>query len=134
MVTAKHGDAAAAAAPDDCAICLSCLRRAAHVCLPCGHRFHAECVAKWLSRPSPPTCPVCRRLTPLPGWLRPPPPRRPPASAELASAARVPLPPADERPPPAADPLLTFQGYADWLAKALLAALALLLLLRLLGA
>ncbi|CAN1123349.1 E3 ubiquitin-protein ligase ATL41 [Linum perenne] len=44
----------------ECAVCLSLLEEDEMVrCLPnCGHRFHAECVDKWLSCHT--TCPICR--------------------------------------------------------------------------
>ncbi|CAN1759421.1 E3 ubiquitin-protein ligase ATL41 [Linum perenne] len=44
----------------ECAMCLSLLEEDEMVrCLPnCGHRFHADCVDKWLSCHT--TCPICR--------------------------------------------------------------------------
>ena len=51
-------------APDVCAICIEALSPrlppgpAARPQLRCSHRFHRECLAKWLKLN--PTCPVCR--------------------------------------------------------------------------
>ena len=46
-------------AGDCCPICLDADTAAAHVWkLPCNHRAHEHCIAKWLARSR--SCPVCR--------------------------------------------------------------------------
>uniref|UniRef100_A0A0E0LNP5 RING-type domain-containing protein n=1 Tax=Oryza punctata TaxID=4537 RepID=A0A0E0LNP5_ORYPU len=44
----------------DCAICLDAF--AAGKEMPCGHRFHGECLERWLGVHG--SCPVCRRELP----------------------------------------------------------------------
>jgi hypothetical protein len=44
----------------DCAICLDAF--AAGKEMPCGHRFHSECLERWLGVHG--SCPVCRRELP----------------------------------------------------------------------
>jgi len=44
---------------DDCAICISTQHKHDHIKLPCGHTFHATCLANWILRS--PTCPLCRQ-------------------------------------------------------------------------
>ena len=53
--------AAEAPADDYCAVCLQdgAAPAAWSRVAPCGHRFHAACVEKWLR--VKPSCPVCRR-------------------------------------------------------------------------
>jgi len=53
--------AAEAPADDCCAVCLQdgAAPAAWSRVAPCGHRFHAACVEKWLR--VKPSCPVCRR-------------------------------------------------------------------------
>ena len=44
---------------DTCAICLSKKSFSKSVAvLPCGHRFHEECILEWLDEQ--PNCPICR--------------------------------------------------------------------------
>jgi hypothetical protein len=42
---------------NSCMICL-CSMNADHVTLPCMHRFHRNCISRWLHTRT--TCPVCR--------------------------------------------------------------------------
>ena len=44
---------------EDCSICMEVLN--ACVMLPCGHKFHNECVSKWFEESATPTCPLCRQ-------------------------------------------------------------------------
>lgn len=44
---------------EDCPICLDELNEC--IMLDCGHKFHTECMNKWLEEQSPEaTCPLCR--------------------------------------------------------------------------
>jgi hypothetical protein len=45
----------------ECAICLDGVEGAAKA-MPCGHRFHGECLERWLGVHG--NCPVCRRELP----------------------------------------------------------------------
>ncbi len=42
---------------NSCMICLSSMT-SDHISLPCMHRFHRECISRWLNTRT--TCPVCR--------------------------------------------------------------------------
>ena len=50
----------------DCSICFESMEEsptcgiANTFTLPCQHRFHAVCLARWLYRKSTPSCPMCR--------------------------------------------------------------------------
>jgi hypothetical protein len=46
---------------DSCMICLAKFEAGDELpCLPCGHRFHLNCISRWLAeRPGQPTCPLC---------------------------------------------------------------------------
>jgi len=56
----------AAAAGDDCSVCLAGFGAAAVVNrLPCGHLFHRGCLETWL-RYERATCPLCRAHVPAP--------------------------------------------------------------------
>ncbi|RLN35970.1 putative E3 ubiquitin-protein ligase XERICO [Panicum miliaceum] len=58
--------AAAAAAGDDCSVCLAGFVAEAVVNrLPCGHLFHRGCLETWL-RYERATCPLCRAHVPVP--------------------------------------------------------------------
>ncbi|KAF8694780.1 hypothetical protein HU200_037871 [Digitaria exilis] len=58
--------AAAAAAGDDCSVCLAGFGAEAAVNhLPCGHVFHRACLETWL-RYERATCPLCRAHVPIP--------------------------------------------------------------------
>ena len=51
---------------NDCSICLEPLTQNAATALPCGHRFHKDCIVNWLSR-SQGKCPNCKqRITNIP--------------------------------------------------------------------
>jgi len=51
---------------NDCSICLEPLSQNAATALPCGHRFHKDCIVNWLSR-SQGKCPNCKqRITNIP--------------------------------------------------------------------
>lgn len=45
---------------DCCSICLDRLWTRKNVELACGHRFHRDCVRKWLSRAPVACCPLCK--------------------------------------------------------------------------
>jgi hypothetical protein len=45
---------------DDCVVCIEPLSVGQPVKTTCGHIFHAECMQKWISNHTPPSCPVCR--------------------------------------------------------------------------
>ena len=45
---------------NDCSICLEPLTQNAATALPCGHRFHKDCIVNWLSR-SQGKCPNCKQ-------------------------------------------------------------------------
>jgi hypothetical protein len=55
---AEGGDAP----PGDCAICLDAFDAGKE--MPCGHRFHGECLERWLGVHG--SCPVCRSELPKP--------------------------------------------------------------------
>jgi hypothetical protein len=55
---AEGGDAP----PGDCAICLDAFDTGKE--MPCGHRFHGECLERWLGVHG--SCPVCRSELPKP--------------------------------------------------------------------
>jgi len=51
---------------NDCSICLEPLTENVATALPCGHRFHKDCIVNWLSR-SEGKCPNCKqRITNIP--------------------------------------------------------------------
>jgi hypothetical protein len=51
---------------NDCSICLESLTNNVATALPCGHRFHKDCIVNWLSR-SQGKCPNCKqRITNIP--------------------------------------------------------------------
>jgi hypothetical protein len=51
---------------NDCSICLEPLTQNVATALPCGHRFHKDCIVNWLSR-SQGKCPNCKqRITNIP--------------------------------------------------------------------
>jgi len=51
---------------NDCSICLEPLTINVAIALPCGHRFHKDCIVNWLSR-SQGKCPNCKqRITNIP--------------------------------------------------------------------
>jgi hypothetical protein len=51
---------------NDCSICLEPLTQNVATALPCGHRFHKDCIVNWLSR-SEGKCPNCKqRITNIP--------------------------------------------------------------------
>lgn len=51
---------------NDCSICLEPLTENVATALPCGHRFHKDCIVNWLSR-SQGKCPNCKkRITNIP--------------------------------------------------------------------
>jgi hypothetical protein len=51
---------------NDCSICLEPLTNNVAIALPCGHRFHKDCIVNWLSR-SQGKCPNCKqRITNIP--------------------------------------------------------------------
>ena len=51
---------------NDCSICLEPLTQNAATALPCGHRFHKDCIVNWLVR-SQGKCPNCKqRITNIP--------------------------------------------------------------------
>jgi hypothetical protein len=51
---------------NDCSICLEPLTENVATALPCGHRFHKDCIVNWLSR-SQRKCPNCKqRITNIP--------------------------------------------------------------------
>jgi E3 ubiquitin-protein ligase RNF115/126 len=50
---------------NQCAICLAEVQSTDPVTsLPCGHRFHTECIQSWLQRGG--RCPLCRGVIPTP--------------------------------------------------------------------
>jgi TPR repeat protein len=52
----------------ECAICLFCMAPAETASLPCGHKYHCECVKQLRERGVTDACPQCRaRLPPGPG-------------------------------------------------------------------
>eukprot|EP00741_Cyanophora_paradoxa_P018749 tig00021094_g18098.t1 len=78
--------------------------------LPCGHRFHARCIATWRASPLGTSCPQCRApfsgtaSDPVPDRRLPlPQPRRPPAAGPSGALELAPVP-APVAPVPA-DPL-----------------------------
>jgi hypothetical protein len=51
---------------NDCSICLEPLTEHVAIALPCGHRFHKDCIVNWLVR-SQGKCPNCKqRITNIP--------------------------------------------------------------------
>ena len=51
---------------NNCSICLEPLTENVAIALPCGHRFHKDCIVNWLSR-SEGKCPNCKqRITNIP--------------------------------------------------------------------
>ena len=51
---------------NDCSICLELLTENVATALPCGHRFHKDCIVNWLVR-SQGKCPNCKqRITNIP--------------------------------------------------------------------
>ena len=51
---------------NDCSICLEPLTENVATALPCGHRFHKDCIVNWLAR-SQGKCPNCKqRITNIP--------------------------------------------------------------------
>ena len=51
---------------NDCPICFDPLTNDVRIALPCGHRFHKDCIVNWLSR-SQGKCPNCKqRITNIP--------------------------------------------------------------------
>ena len=44
---------------EKCAICLSDMHAGDSILLPCGHRFHTNCMENWAKRAA--TCPTCRQ-------------------------------------------------------------------------
>jgi hypothetical protein len=51
---------------NNCSICLEPLTQNVATALPCGHRFHKDCIVNWLSR-SQGKCPNCKqRITNIP--------------------------------------------------------------------
>ena len=51
---------------NDCSICLEPLTESVATALPCGHRFHKDCIVNWLVR-SEGKCPNCKqRITNIP--------------------------------------------------------------------
>lgn len=54
------------AAEDHCVVCDEPLGTRRAAALPCGHRFHADCVGEWLGRRRnlDPNCPLCRAPVP----------------------------------------------------------------------
>ncbi|KAL5217253.1 hypothetical protein ABZP36_017937 [Zizania latifolia] len=64
LIEALKDVAAADVVDQDCAICLD-QAGAGWKETPCGHRFHGECLDKWLSRLGVHgTCPMCRHQMP----------------------------------------------------------------------
>ncbi|KAL6841730.1 hypothetical protein ACP4OV_028242 [Aristida adscensionis] len=57
----QEGEGDGGASLGDCAICLDGVEGAAKE-MPCGHRFHGECLERWLGVHG--NCPVCRRELP----------------------------------------------------------------------
>lgn len=52
----------------ECAVCLSFIDLGQYVIdLPCDHKFHSECIRKWLQ--SRATCPICRIAIPHPEFI-----------------------------------------------------------------
>jgi hypothetical protein len=45
---------------NDCSICFEPLTEDVRIALPCGHRFHKDCIVNWLSR-SQGKCSLCRK-------------------------------------------------------------------------
>ena len=58
------GNAVAADVRADCAICMV-TEKHTDCTLKCGHRFHGQCVSRWLRR----TCPICRTPYTMPGSI-----------------------------------------------------------------
>uniref|UniRef100_A0A0A9D977 RING-type E3 ubiquitin transferase n=1 Tax=Arundo donax TaxID=35708 RepID=A0A0A9D977_ARUDO len=55
-----EGSGSGGGAEDKCCVCLAGMReeQALRALPRCGHRFHDNCIGKWLK--AHPTCPVCR--------------------------------------------------------------------------
>lgn len=66
--TSKQGfqpwEGATALSEDPCVICHEDLTAEAMLCLPCAHKFHAQCIGPWLNEQR--TCPTCRLHVVLP--------------------------------------------------------------------
>jgi len=48
-----------------CSVCFEELNNSANgliVVTPCGHRFHRNCIEKWIADRTPKICPICRQL------------------------------------------------------------------------
>jgi RNA polymerase subunit RPABC4/transcription elongation factor Spt4 len=46
---------------DECCICMDTENTSEWLMLPCGHKFHRQCISTWLHTNQ--TCPICRLHT-----------------------------------------------------------------------
>lgn len=59
--TKSSGSGAADEEEEECTICLEAFQHRETIKeLPCGHRYHCECLKSWLTTSATPTCPLCR--------------------------------------------------------------------------
>eukprot|EP00741_Cyanophora_paradoxa_P024945 tig00000056_g24078.t1 len=111
---APHAHAVPALAEGECAICLEPAPPAGDasvISLPCSHRFHAECIGEWRSRPLATGCPECRApfdagagADPSESPAPPADPGAAPSALEPPAGPDAPLAIAPEAAPPAPEP------------------------------